>query len=575
MFCVGTREKGLELIIDIAPDIPQRILTDPYRLRQVIINLMSNAVKFTDTGEICISIQKQSGSAEKAELLFCVKDSGIGIDPSTADRLFTAFAQADGSVTRKYGGTGLGLAICKNIVHMMDGNLWVESAPGSGSAFFFNGIFNLPAKQEEQLSPYLNKLKRINALIVDSNASSLQALKRMIRSFGIQTQIAPTAKAALSAYNKSKGSLKIDLLIIDSGLPDMDGIKLASAIKKSDKTDAPPVIVTSLSGLEQDMQRAEKAGAEKFLVKPIKQSTLFDAIMELLGYRLAAVPKAKTSHQTSTELSNVRVLLVEDNPVNQTVAKSLLTTCGIITEIAVNGREAVQMVAENQYDVVLMDIQMPEMDGIEATRQIRKKLHRADLPIIAMTAHAMQGDREKCIAAGMNDYVPKPIDREELFATLKRQMFDGDRQNETAENPQTMLQDECPRSLPGLSIDEGLKRLGVTWPVYREILEQYCNVYEHFPNEFREIVEQGDFENARLKAHSLKGAAGNISADALSAAASDLENACVQENQAQILKMLHQTETALSEVETALAVIKGNKTLESSEAPEKKACPAG
>ncbi|RJP76270.1 MAG: response regulator [Desulfobacteraceae bacterium] len=553
MFGVKAREKGLELIIDIAQEVPHKISTDPFRLRQVIINLMSNAIKFTDKGEVCITIKNQSHSSGAAELLFCVRDTGIGIDSQTSGKLFTAFAQADGSVTRKYGGTGLGLAICKKIVGMMDGNIWVESTPGKGSSFFFNGLYQTPPDQKNTAPVLPETLRNIKMLIVDDNTSSLHALKRIVRSFGIQAEIATTAKEALSTFQGSLNRKKFDLLIIDSGLPDMDGIKLAEMIKTVHKIDSPPVIITSLSGHENDRQRAGKAGAQSFLIKPVKQSTLFDTTMELLGYHFAPAPKMPSGLVSSGELSGVKVLLVEDNPVNQTVAKSLLRTGGIITDIANNGREAIRKLTENQYDAVLMDIQMPEMDGIEATRHIRTQLKFTDLPIIAMTAHAMHGDREKCIEAGMDDYVPKPIDREELFSTLHKNITkDRESIRTRAKKTERTHSEEYPLNLPGLAIDEGLKRLGVSWQGYKEILEQYCALYQNFSEEFRQVVDQNDFQTARLKAHSLKGAAGNISAIALSAAATDLENACVQENREQILKTLQKTEAAFLQVGESL-----------------------
>ncbi|RPJ82987.1 MAG: response regulator, partial [Deltaproteobacteria bacterium] len=260
MFGVKVREKGLELIVDIAENIPQKISTDPFRLRQVIINLISNAIKFTDIGEICISIKRQPKSSDLTELLFCVRDTGIGIDTKTSDKLFTAFAQADESVTRKYGGTGLGLAICKKIVGMMNGNLWVESSLGEGSSFFFTGCFQAAHDPENTMPVLPEKLKNITALIVDDNPSSLHVLKRIVKSFGMQTEIATTGKAALASFKNSIQKKVFDLLIIDSGLPDMDGIKLAEMIKKSGDGKVPPVIITSLSGNEKDIQRARIAG---------------------------------------------------------------------------------------------------------------------------------------------------------------------------------------------------------------------------------------------------------------------------------------------------------------------------
>jgi len=558
MFLAKVREKKLELIVDIDPDVPSRLVTDPFRLRQVLVNLISNSLKFTDQGEICITITKQDESRGRVDLLFCVRDTGIGIDAEMSKKLFLAFEQADGSITRKYGGTGLGLTICKKIVEMMDGHLWVESTFGQGASFFFTGVFGTPADEPSRKPVLPPKLSGLRALIVDDNSSSLQVLKKIVKSLGMIPEIAGTGKEAISCYENSIDGKKFGLLIIDAGLPDMDGIRVAEIIKKNNRTNPPPIVVTSSSGHETDIQRSRDAGVESFLIKPVKQSALFNTTLEIFGYQSQETPPAPSGIVEPKSLSGVKILLVEDNPINQAVAKEILVTGGIVPDIAVNGLEAVKIIQKKHYDAVLMDLQMPTMDGIEATRYIREKLAIKNLPIIAMTAHAMHGDREKCFKAGMNDYVPKPIDRKELFAALSKNIPDLDKKVVDKTDPQKKPEaskPEYPSELPGLAIEEGLKRLGVTWDRYFNILEEYYNAYQNFSEEFRSLVSKKDYETARLKAHSLKGAAGNISATELYAAASALENACVEEDRDAIIKVLKKAEAAFSQVGESLAMI--------------------
>ncbi len=558
MFLLKTQEKEIEFIVDIAPDIPRKLISDPFRLRQVLVNLTSNAFKFTETGEICISIEKQQELSEKqqessdhVELLFCVRDTGIGINPKISDKLFSAFAQADGSITREYGGTGLGLAISKKIVVMMNGDIWVKSEKGKGSSFYFTGKFPFVLEKEVRDPVLPQKLNNMRALLVDDNPSTLHVLKRIISSFGFRTHMVQTGKAALLEYEKSIKKDQFGLILIDASLPDMDGIKVAKKIKTDTRVNPPKIIAMSRSGHEKDMKRAQAAGVESFLVKPIKQSTLFDTTMEIFDSKIKAASKASISPAPDDELSKTKILLVEDNAINQTLAIEILKTGGVVPDVANNGLEAIKKVKKNTYHAVLMDIQMPTMDGIEATRIIRKKLKNTNLPIIAMTAHAMYGDKEKCIKMGMNDHIPKPIDKNELFATLKKHVS----KLKNLSNEKILFQEgqvntntNYPSSLPGLKIEEGLNRLGVSRDKYYDIIRQYLEMYDNFPNEFRDLVKKKDFQTAKLKAHSLKGAAGNIAATELSSVATALEDACVEENEKIMPLILNKAEKAFDRV---------------------------
>ncbi|MBW1892319.1 MAG: response regulator [Deltaproteobacteria bacterium] len=558
MFLAKFREKEIEFVVDIEPDIPRRLIGDPFRLRQILINLVSNALKFTDKGEICIHAQKRSESSERVELFFSSRDTGVGIDKEMSKRLFEAFSQADGSITRRYGGTGLGLTICKKIVTMMGGDIWVEGKPEEGSTFFFTAWLKYKPDFTAREPVLPDGLKDIKTLVVCGNPSLLTVVKRTIEAFGLRTEVAENGESALLAWEESIKGDRFGIILIDTGLPDMDGILLAETIKKDERTKPPPVILMKISEKIEEIERIKKAGIESLLIKPVKQSALFDSIMEIFGYEQSASHRPSNGFKDQEALTHVKILLVEDSPVNQRVAMSILKTANIVPDTAENGAKALEMIKKKHYDAVLMDIQMPVMDGLEATRKIRNELNLPDLPIVAMTAHAMYGDREKCLAAGMNDYVAKPIDRQELFTALRKNIIDFGVLPDEAEMTHDQTGNEgthYPSSLPGLDVEEGLKRLGVTWEQYVDILEQYNTVYRNFVEDFSGIIEKNDFEAARLSAHSLKGAANNISAKNLGAAAGDLENACVDEDKEIIPSLLQRIKKDLAEVGRSLKTI--------------------
>ncbi|MDM8524023.1 response regulator, partial [Desulfococcaceae bacterium HSG8] len=495
--------KDLELIVDITPDVPEKLKADPLRLKQVLINLVSNALKFTDKGEICISVSGQSsvvsgqssvgsgqssvvsrqssvgsgqssvgsrqspvgsgqssvssgqspvgsgqssvvscqssvGSGQSSvgsgqsparefetgngqlTLLFCVRDTGIGIDPEIQGGLFEAFTQADGSTTRKYGGTGLGLAICKKIVSMMGGDIWVESTPGAGSAFCFTVRLEPVSEKAICKLAVPDDLKGMKVLIVEDNIIVLQIIKRFVTSFGLNPETARSAEDGLELYKSAHGAERFGLILMDVNLPGMDGIKASEKIKAD--PDSPPIIIISAFSGAKEIRRAMIAGIEHCLIKPVKRLFLFDTIMEIFGHQPAF--RKRETESIPQVFSDIRVLLVEDHPINRRVATEILKMARISVDTAVNGCEAVEAVRKKRYDAVLMDVQMPEMDGIEATKQIREwendNKTSDPVPVIAMTAHAMSGDRERFIGAGMNDYIPKPIDHREMFAVLRK-----------------------------------------------------------------------------------------------------------------------------------------------------------
>jgi len=608
LFFEKISENDIELIADIDPDIPGRVEGDPFRLRQILVNLTSNAFKFTDKGEICIQCSVNSeqlsvnSDPEKpdaspritdnsplatdsyTELLFCVRDTGIGIDPENQEKLFGVFIQADSTTTRKYGGTGLGLAICKRIVNMMEGDVRVESEPGIGSSFHFTAKFKIASAESADEPVVPPELKHLKVLVVEDNPTTLPVIIRFLESLTFRTEAVRSAEDALAVCEQqSAGGEPFDLILMDTGLPGMDGITALEKIRRNSRFKASPVIITSDHAREKDIRRAKKAGAEKYLTKPVRESLLFDTILDIFGYAPLVSEKIEAGFGSPDEFSGARILLVEDNPTNRKVATEILKMTGISVDTAVNGIEAVETVQKRDYDAVLMDIQMPEMDGIKATKAIRKwedeiqnsKLGHQNqasntkhqtpnikhqVSIIAMTAHAMSGDREECLEAGMNDYVSKPIDREKLFAALRRNIQtrntkSGIRSEEKPEirNPKSEIRNP---KLSALDIEEGVDRLGGSWKLYTEILGDFLTNQKGFVSEIRSLVRKKDFENAGIKAHALKGAAGNVSATSLRFAAKRLEDACTSKSEDQIPVLLMRAEEAIGQTTEAFEKVR-------------------
>jgi len=601
LFLEQITAKNIEMIVDIPADIPYRVTGDPLRLRQVLVNLTSNAFKFTEKGEICVSVQKHKADHQHIELLFCVRDTGIGIDPAIQDGLFKAFTQADGSVTRKYGGTGLGLTICKRIVNMMSGDIRVESAAGMGSSFYFTARF-MPVSDESVTAdpPAIpRELKNLNVLVVEDNAAALSVMIRFLESFGFQTAAAGNAEEALCLYEKSLDRAdKFDLILMDMRLPGMDGITASEKIKKNPRATAPPIIINTAFGKENDIRRAKELGIESCLIKPVKPSVLFDTIMEVFGHKTFSGHRRKKDAANAEGLSGLEVLLAEDHPVNRRVAVEILETAGIFADTAANGIEVLEAVRKKRYDAVLMDIQMPEMDGFEATRRIREgeKQGSGDrgqgagslspapcsLPpvhIIAMTAHAMSGDREKCLDAGMDDYISKPISRKELFDVLrkniKRSGVRGQGSGVVLPASQFGSTELAEVSIlnsqfPGIDIAEGLERFGGSWKLYASILKDFYHFYKNAVSEFYHLLEAKDFEKATLKAHSLKGAAGNVSAVEIALGAKTLESAYERRDEKMIRETLSKLEKDLSGFEKLTDRIMTETEQEISDSPEQK-----
>jgi two-component system, sensor histidine kinase and response regulator len=419
-------QKGLELAYDVQPDVPDALLGDPGRLRQVIVNLAGNAIKFTERGEVILSVQTDWRTSDDIQLHFTISDTGIGIPAEKQAVIFEAFTQADGSMSRTYGGTGLGLTISSRLVALMHGRIWVESELGKGSRFHFTAHFGLqkvPARTIVPRDPVT--LRDMRVLVVDDNATNRQILIKMLGNWRTKpTAVESGAKAIVSLREAQGLGRNFPLILVDAQMPEMDGFALAECIKRNPEWGAATIMMLSSAGQRGDAKRCRELGVAAYLTKPVRQAELLDAILTALGTSPTkeASPALVTRHSLRENSHHLRILLAEDNAVNQVLAVRLLEKRGHRVTVAGNGKEALATLEKDSFDLVLMDVQMPEMDGFEATAVIREKEKASGthLPVIAMTAHAMAGDRERCLDAGMDDYIAKPIRPQELEELLKR-----------------------------------------------------------------------------------------------------------------------------------------------------------
>ena len=550
-------EKEIELIVDIDSRTPNELYGDPHRLRQILINLLGNAFKFTDRGEIQLAMQVIVPGDAEVSLRFAVSDTGIGITPSQIKGLFDPFTQAESSTSRRFGGTGLGLSISQKLVRSMGGReIGVASQPGQGSTFHFQLPFEVHAARpvtERKVPPDLEGRR---ALVVEDNASSRQMLVDMLASFGFNSRGVPTAEEALELIEKSGNEKGFDLVVMDWKLPGMDGLKATRTIYGHDTRRDPPIIMVSAYGGKKEIAAAEALGIREFIFKPIKMSALFDAIMSAMGRPVA--PRPDREPELRDTFKGLSLLLAEDNEANQMVAMEILQAAGLDVDLAVNGAEAVEMAAARDYAAVLMDVQMPEMDGLEATRRIRQNPRRADLPIIAMTANALRGDREKCLDAGMNDYLSKPIHRLELMRCLNRWLTAG----QTPSIPQQSAAEQDPQAgldLPGIDVAEALDRLGISPGAYQRVLKAFPGGQQQTVADLGQALQTGDLARVKLLAHSLAGAGGNIGAGRLRRAARKLEQTAEQGASAQFGQLFAQLTEAFNEVTGSIDTLKARE----------------
>jgi PAS domain S-box-containing protein len=639
---VKAQEKeNLEVLFYLDSRVPNFLVGDSLRLNQILVNLGNNAIKFTEQGEIVLTTKVIKASNDKVTLEFAMRDTGIGMTEKQRAKLFQAFSQADTSTTRKYGGTGLGLTISKRLVNMMGGDIRVASTPGQGTTFSFTADFGVgkeTVKRRFVPSPDLSGLK---VLVVDDNATSRNILQDILESFSFEVILAASGEDALEEIERADRDTPFELVIMDWKMPQMDGLEASRRIKTHQALSiVPAIILVTAYGREKLMQQADEIGLEGFLLKPVSSSMLFDTIMQALGkgdqdlFRTGRKPVGNVADLR--EIHGARVLLVEDNEINQQVALEILQGAGLNVSVANNGQEGVDAAMQNQYDAILMDIQMPVMDGYEATRKIRElqlkaqsikgaessklkveeepigqgspeklpsdfmgqaELYGEDsddlsassfqlsarakrVPIIAMTAHAMAGDEQKSLDAGMNGHVTKPIDPDQLFATLQKWIKPVAERIVAQKPPLTDVpsepdpvaadEDELPNRLPGFDLRAGLARLMGNKRLYRKLLLDFGANYGGVAGEIRKALGAGDFDQAHSLVHNLKGLAGNLEAKDLQKAAVELEKlvrgqtaetASDEELDRKFAELKNALEQALAAVQT-LGSLAGKKTID-------------
>jgi two-component system sensor histidine kinase/response regulator len=516
-------EKGLELAFQIEPDVPGAVLGDPGRLRQIIVNLVGNAIKFTEKGEVVTYVKTESRTEKDILLHFTVADTGIGIPAEKQTSIFEAFQQADGSMTRKYGGTGLGLTISSRLVELMGGRIWVESEFGNGSRFQFTirlGLLKVSARTIVPSDPMA--LRDMRVLVVDDNATNRHILKKMLEHWRMQPHEVSSGAKAIAALEEAWGlGTMFPLILLDAQMPEMDGFALAESIKRNPDWKAATVMMLSSAGQSGDAARCRRLGIAAYLTKPVGQTELLDAILTTLGPRRKNRTAAAlvTRHSLREGRHSLHILLAEDNIVNQTLAVRLLEKNGHTVTLARNGREALEALERQSYDLILMDVQMPEMNGWEATQAIREneKATGAHIPIVAMTAHAMKGDEEKCLAAGMDAYLTKPIRTQELFATLDRIGSGKAGPPDAAGPPSKGVAAEV------LDVAAALERVEGDRELLEELARLFADECPKALGEIRQAWESGDAHLLERLAHTMKGSSASLGANKVSEAAFELE----------------------------------------------------
>jgi signal transduction histidine kinase/DNA-binding response OmpR family regulator/HAMP domain-containing protein len=514
-------EKGLELVFALPPGLPNALVGDPSRLEQVLVNLGNNAVKFTERGEVVVAVEVLARDAASVRLGFEVRDTGIGISAEERQRLFKPFSQADSSTSRRFGGTGLGLAISHHLVRMMDGELGVESVPGRGSRFHFSARFGVGVERAlDHAAAGDDGLRGARVLVVDDNDAAREVLVHMAGSLGLRASAAGGGHEAVQAVAAADARDEpFDLLLLDWKMPGMDGVDCAKHLARMPLAHPPPTVLMLTAFCRDDMARglaAERLTVAATLTKPVTPSTLLDASLQAVGQPrqrgLRSDLREGSLQADRAALAGAHVLLVEDNPFNQELARDLLGRARIVVRVANDGREAIDMLARERFDAVLMDCQMPVMDGYAATRELRGHPQWRDLPVIAMTANAMVGDREKVLAAGMNDHIAKPVNVTELFATLARWI-----------RPRA---DAANGGFPGIERAAALAGVMDDEALYRRLLGMFRDREGGFAARFSAALEAGDLPTATRLAHDLKSSSGSLGATDVCKAAEALEHAC-------------------------------------------------
>jgi signal transduction histidine kinase/DNA-binding response OmpR family regulator len=517
-------QKGIEFMLDIAPDVPDALIGDAVRLRQVLINLIGNAIKFTERGEVVLNVSIDSTTAGNTVLRFAVSDTGIGIAPEQQARVFEAFRQADTSTTRRYGGTGLGLAISARLVDLMGGRITLTSEPGKGSVFEFTARFGVEAADAMPAAPsHHPELAGLQVLVVDDNATNLRILDGLLRAWSMAPTLVSSGEEALDVLTNGNGTSPFDLIITDSHMPGLNGFELVERIRALPAAKRPTILMLSSANGREDAARARALGITVYLTKPVRRSALLSAIRTALSHSISATSPRQEPQPQGERLLGLRVLIAEDNLVNQKLAAGLVTKAGCVAVVVANGRQAVDALREQRFDLVLMDVQMPVMGGLEAARIIREMeagLGRRT-PIIAVTAGAMKGDREACLEAGMDSFVPKPIQSSTLLGLMK-DLAGGS----------APVGEHLARAQGNGALDETalLAMVGGDRGLVTELAQIFLEELGPRMSEIRNAIKDKDRDRLRFSTHTLKGSASAITAKRVASSAGALEKIAVSDN---------------------------------------------
>ena len=562
-----TQKKGLELLFYIEPNVPTSLLGDPLRLGQVILNLLSNAIKFTEKGQVVMTVKTEEILNTDALLRFSIQDTGIGLSEQQISHLFQPFTQADVSTTRKYGGTGLGLSICNQLVEMMGGRLWVDSEPGKGSTFHFTAQFKV-GKNSIQKKNIPAELKGLRILLVDDNPTALALMKRILelQKFRITTCTHPDQALSEMKQSIEEGN-PYGLAIVDWRLPKMKGTDLAKKLQEYPGMDKKPEVILVSASSHEEIENKTQGGWEgAILSKPVSPSVLFDTMVSAFGKQKPTTLQVKESPVEElghvSQIAGASILLVEDNAINQELALELLKNAGVQAQVANNGVEALGILKKKSFDGILMDVEMPEMDGLTATCEIRKQKKFKEVPIIAMTANVLAKHRKAAEKAGMDDYIIKPINEQAFLSTMAKwikpasvdsqEPVDDFYSDEIEEIPEILETSGIPR-IEGIDTKLGLAIAQENQALYRRLLGMFRDGQRDFVDQFRKVHKDGDMKTLKRLAHTLKSVAGNVGAKNVQKMALKLENDCEEERPATEIEVrLEKVEEVLSPVLVSL-----------------------
>ncbi len=583
LFSLRIMEKKIELFWQVSSNIPQSLIGDPMRLEQILTNLLSNAIKFTNSGEIVVSVEVLKEEGERLTVQFSIRDTGIGLREEQIAKLFNPFVQADSSTTRKYGGTGLGLTICKRLVNLMGGEIRVESQYGKGSTFYFTAVFQ--CKNKEIKACFSSELPKLNVIVIDSHSTSRKILQEYIESFSFQVSLFSCSGDFKGELERELQSKTYEIVIVDWDTPEIKDAQTIQIIKKYSNSPLIKPILIALSYLLPGKELEEEKRVDVFINKPVTASALFNAFLSVFGKKVPMAYKTQKKILITSRLEILkkqRILLVEDNEINRQVACELLKSKGVIVIAANSGKEALKALEGSEFDLVLMDIQMPEMDGYQATREIRNNPRFKDLPVIAMTADVLARDREMAILSGMNDYIPKPIDPPQMFLTLATWLSASQKGKQPEEEkkierfvkkilpaadvrPKT--KEEEPFEIAGIDTKAGLARVGGDKKAYKKILICFSESHIDTMDAITSLLEKGGFEEAKRLVHTLKGISGNIGANDLYTAIRNLEVALRENNWKDQLALARD---AMKQVLSSLAILKVGHSFDLGETKEVK-----